>query len=331
MRIDLAIVIVIIGFGTTSADVGHRTTTPAPRTLKSIAPSHDLVQSAASSEIVEAAAGDRIATIERGARCTVRVRGLADRGAVFEREFGCDVARLALSPDGAQLAVAGNTKLAILGVVSGKLARELELAAPPIDLAWGAAGLVAARGGEITLIDPSTGNAKSLGKGQSIAPSGDRFAAPTVIERGGEHPTADGKGHYWTVDRVAFEIVDVRTAKRFSLVTPELNGRVHFAAGGALVFRGLHAVYPFSAAGGPQPALEIGFVGSGDAAALSPDGRLFAVVDGNYQLRIYDLIDGAVIAEHPVGKAVRGLAFARDGKRLFGNVDGFVTWSLAKR
>jgi uncharacterized protein (TIGR03067 family) len=69
-----------------------------------------------------------------------------------------------------------------------------------------------------------------------------------------------------------------------------------------------------------------------DAAAFSPDGKLIAWGDANGSVRLYDLATRKVVTSFQGGAAVRALAFSPDGKALAsGGADGKAyLWDVAK-
>ena len=79
---------------------------------------------------------------------------------------------------------------------------------------------------------------------------------------------------------------------------------------------------------GAGPPLAIGFVG-GQADTLSSDGRLLALIDGDYSIQIYDLDAGLLVADHRIGERTTLLAFDPAATRLYGLVaDQLRSWVL---
>ena len=319
--------------GTQPDDAKPRTGVPA-RKLKTTSPTHDLVPVANLADHSPALMfevspmGERVATIESPSNrlCLVRVRATGDQAEQYRSNIACETRALAFSPDGSQLAVATRDKLELIDIASRKVAGSLPLSLN--DLAWGRFGLVALRLGEIVIVEPSSGATRTLGRGQFLARNGERFAAASVVEHGREYPTEGG--HYWTVDRVALEAVDIGSSKRVPLPIPDAGGQVWFATGGAIVVHGLYNVYRFSAGGTPEPPLEVGFGATG--GTISPDGRLYVVV-GDDHMKVIDLVEGAIVADLQIRKLVGSLSFDSRGVRLLGNVegDGWMAWDLVPR
>jgi hypothetical protein len=102
------------------------------------------------------------------------------------------------------------------------------------------------------------------------------------------------------------------------------------SAGGAVAIKTLYVLYPYTRTGEAIPPLYIGFVGDGDPAALSDDGRWYALVDGNYHLRIFDVVAGTLVAEEWLHDRIGILQFDREG-RLHGYRYNLMTWTIVKK
>jgi WD40 repeat protein len=105
------------------------------------------------------------------------------------------------------------------------------------------------------------------------------------------------------------------------LPTPDARGFALTRAGGPIEVRDLSGAIRVRLArrreGGKR---SIRFI-SERALAFTPDGRRLLTQCGKYQLnptsiRLWDLTSGAVLAEHPCGAHVRGVAFEPDGASL---------------
>lgn len=272
-------------------------------------------------------AHDRMASVEGGETCKLRLRTLPDRKLVVEADTSCDSEQPTFSPDGNQLLVLIQDRNQT-GQYFWSLRRSDTLDVIKVGitkagrLAWGPNGLLAATGASLRQIDLETGEEKALGDtGGQLSPDGTRLMATIVLPSG--HSRGSGGGH--EVQREEYDLIRVESHEKTRLPFPQVNGSAHFWEGG-VVLHSTYRLYPFSNGGELASPLEIGFVGDGPAA-LSWDGKTFAVEDGNYNLMLYDIESGHLFArgESKVNQLWCGPTVYGQGS------EGFVVWDVVAR
>lgn len=296
------------------------------RKLSDADPTHELVMDRSKDQLsvdrsgIEDMRGDRYARFIRDPKqCFVRVIAFADPAHVFyARDHGCDVDDIRLSPDGKQLAIAsGGVK--VIDVATGKLVREDTTKARGV--AWSNGGLVILRDNLEIVFDGAV-----VGRSHGdFAVAGDFVVDETVLEQNAVPPCPPAD--CFPAPRIGYHVIDLKTKARKPLPLPAqiLSGRVEIAANGTVTIHTLYHLFDSSG----RPPLAIGFTGVNGPTALSDDGRLYAFVDGDYSVRVYDIVAGALVGKDYVGKPPTFLRF--EGDKLLGFVGGPVSWTLTPK
>jgi hypothetical protein len=283
-------------------------------------------------------AGKRHAVFEKvvagktNVSCKVRVYANADQKVEYTGDHGCDVRALAFTPDGGRLAIATPDKLALVDIASGKVNEHA--IAGIADARWTASGLIVTLTPkpyerELAMIEPTSGTTRALGTthGLLVDAAGERLVKTVVVEKNAVAPCPPAD--CFPAARLGYDLVDLRAGTSVRLAFPELSGWIVMASDGAVAIKSLYVLYVYTAAGEARAPWHIGFVGSGEVAALSTGGRYYALADDK-QLRVYDAVAGALAADGWANARVRALAFDGDA-RLVAYTDRLVTFDLVKQ
>jgi hypothetical protein len=273
---------------------------------------------------------DRAVTVEEeGKSCRLRVRTLPERKQTADGEVGCDASVQGFSPDGTKIVVVhpspedgeGKQRWSVLEATTLALVKG-GVFSTVRRMVWGPKGILIEGGGGVRLLDPESGSEKVVNPGHAeLAPDGLHFVVETRVEAARASP--EGKH----VARFGYELFQIEQAAGMRLSFAGANAKVHFSDSG-VVLHGLYTLHPYTNAGVPAAPLEIGFAGSGPSD-LSADGKTYGVVDGNYNLWLYDLESGHRFIDSDVDRLLR-LWLAGSVVHGLGE-SGLVSWDVVPR